>query len=190
MTAPPNPRVIFIGDSGVEKTTLIHYAKNHVFNDNPTSTIGAGITEIEAEVDGKMFEFQFWDTAGQEIYRNIVPIYFRGAVGAILTFSMGERQSFLNLNDWAEQLLSHTSENVDVIVCGNKTDLEEFAVDHAEAEKWANDRRYSILFTSARTGENVDALVELVVRRFLAPGNVQFQDFNTGQGAGGRKKCC
>jgi small GTP-binding protein len=187
MAAPLNPRVIFIGDSGVGKTTLIHHAKNHVFNENTTPTIGAGITEIEAEVDGKKFEFQFWDTAGQEIYRNIVPIYFKGAVGAILVFSMGERQSFLNLNDWVEQLLAHASENVDVIVCGNKTDLEEFAVDHAEAEKWATDRRYSILFTSARTGENVDALVDLAVRRFLAPGNVQCQDRNP---AGDGKKCC
>jgi small GTP-binding protein len=173
MAWPPAPRIIFVGDSGVGKTALIHRAKNHRFSENITPTIGAGITEMEAEVGGRQVQFQFWDTAGQEVYRNVVPIYFKNVAGAILVFSMSDRQSFLNLGDWVNQLSAHADEDIGVVVCGNKIDREDLSVDHAEAEKWANNRRFTIVFTSALTGENVDMLVDHVARRFLVPMRIE-----------------
>jgi small GTP-binding protein len=185
------PRVIFVGDSGVGKTALIHRAKNNRFNDTTTPTIGAAITDMQVEADGKKIAFQFWDTAGQEIYRKIVPIYFKGISGAILVFSMVERQSFFSLEDWIGELMAHADEHVRIIVCANKIDRDGPKVSREEAEKWARDHGYSILFTSAVTGENVDLLVDHVVARFLGPveaERVQGSVDIDGKKAGGA--CC
>jgi small GTP-binding protein len=163
------PRVIFVGDSGVGKTALIHQAKHHSFNSATTPTIGAAITEMDTKVNDRQIGFQFWDTAGQEIYRNIVPIYFKGVAGAILVFSVAEHQSFQNLQYWLNELNTHASHDIGVIICGNKTDIESWTVDQREAEKWANDRGYTLVFTSAKSGENVDRLIQHLGSQFLAP---------------------
>jgi hypothetical protein len=64
-------------------------------------------------------------------------------------------------------------ENDYLELCGNKIDREDLSVDQAEAEKWANNRRFTIVFTSALTGENVDMLVDHVARRFLGPMRIE-----------------
>ena len=99
-----SPRVITVGDSGVGKTSLIHRIKSDTFLEQTVPTIGAGVTPIEVEVDNQKYSFQFWDTAGQEMYRNIIPIYFKGAVVAVLVFSMSDSKSFQNLESWMEQI--------------------------------------------------------------------------------------
>jgi small GTP-binding protein len=124
---------------------------------------------METIVGSKRIRFQFWDTAGQEIYRNIVPVYFKGISGAILVFSMTDRQSFIDLDDWLQQLLGHADENVGVLVCANKIDGQPWRVEQIEAERWANDHRYKILLTSALTGENVNQMIEFVATTFVGP---------------------
>ena len=42
------------------------------------------------QVDGKTIKAQIWDTAGQERYRAITSAYYRGAVGALLVYDIGE----------------------------------------------------------------------------------------------------
>lgn len=186
------PRVIFVGDSGVGKTSLIHRAKNHKFNESTTPTIGAGITQMESLSDGKVVEYQLWDTAGQEIYRNIVPIYFKGAICAIIVFSMEERTSFLSLQSWVDQLMSHADESVGVVICGNKVDTEHAQVTQAEAEKWAQDRKFSIFFTSAFTGENVQLLIDYVVSTWVIGSRLipTKSKVNIDDVKPGKKKCC
>ena len=162
-----SPRVIFVGDSGVGKTSLIHRCKNNKFNETTTPTIGAGITHMESMFNGKEIRYQLWDTTGQEIYRSIVPIYFKGAICAIIVFSLEERQSFVSLQSWVEQLMNHADENIGVVICGNKTDVANPTVSQAEAEKWAQERGYTIIFTSAYTGENVQLLLDHVVANWV-----------------------
>ena len=163
------PRIIFIGDSGVGKTSIIHRAKFGNFESHTVPTIGAGTTQMKTNVAGKEVEYQLWDTAGQEIYRNIVPIYFKGAVGAVITFSMTDIVSFQSLQAWVDQLSSHADPDTQYVVVGNKCDTDDPAVDEMEARKWAQTHGLSIFFTSALTGQNIDLLVEFIESKFVAP---------------------
>ena len=43
---------------------------------------------------------QIWDTAGQERFRLMAPLYYRGAVAAILVFAVTDESSFDKLKDW------------------------------------------------------------------------------------------
>lgn len=169
MVEPVTPRVIFVGDSGVGKTSLIYRAKNNKFNEGTAPTIGAGITKMEAIHNGIKVEYQFWDTAGQEIYRNIVPMYFHGVCGAIIVFSFDDRNSFLSLGTWIEELTTHCEHPIKYVVVGNKIDSDNQTVSQSEARSWADNMKTVIIFTSAITGENIDLLLDHVLDNFVFP---------------------
>jgi small GTP-binding protein len=156
------PRVIFIGDSRVGKTSLITRASSDTFTDITVPTVGAGVTQMRIVSDGQDLNFHIWDTAGQEMYRSIVPLYFKMAVCAIVVFAFDDLQSFNSLSSWIEMLQRNTDREVPVVIVGNKTDLDNKIVDVGQAKSWASLKNYPIFFTSAATGENVHKLMEMV----------------------------
>ncbi|EAY17947.1 RAS, putative [Trichomonas vaginalis G3] len=109
-----SPRVIFVGDSGVGKTSIIHYMKFGSFDSHSLPTVGAGWTSMDCYFENKKIEYQLWDTAGQEIYRSLVPIYFKNAIGAIICFSLTDAISFQSLQSWVDQCLSYTANPVKI----------------------------------------------------------------------------
>jgi small GTP-binding protein len=188
MATGTEPRVIFVGDAGVGKTALIHRMKTKTFKENTLPTLGAGITEMDAIIKGDAVSYQLWDTAGQEIYRNIVPIYFRGAVCAVIVFSIEDPQSFRNLDSWAGQLLNNTDGGVGIVIVGNKIDSENPKIGQPDAEQWAIDRKYPLLWTSAATGQNVDVLVQHIVAQYIEPSRSNSVQHVALTGVNG--KCC
>lgn len=166
------PRVIFIGDSGVGKTSIIIRVTTGVFDASPAPTIGAGVRPVTISVDDKPYKYHIWDTAGQEIYRSIVPLYFKQAVAAVVCFSLDDPKSFGNLGEWIDLLKEHSFHNVPVIICGNKTDLKEQQMEIPELKKWASQRNYPIFFTSAVTGEGIPMLFEHITRNYIATVNL------------------
>lgn len=164
------PRVVLIGDSGVGKTSLIHRAKYNKFNEAAVTTIGAGITPMEAIHNGVPIDYQLWDTAGQEIYRSIVPMYFRGVCGVLLVFSVTQASSFANLDSWIKELQKHTDSHTPLIIVGNKMDCTNDAVvSLADVTKYSCERKIDVILTSASTGENIDILLKQIVERFVVP---------------------
>ncbi|OHT00704.1 GTP-binding protein ypt5 [Tritrichomonas foetus] len=161
------PRVIFIGDSGVGKTSLISRGANDSFNDMTSPTVGAGVTPMTRTVDGKEVGFHVWDTAGQEIYRSIIPLYFKYAVCAIIVFSFEDIKSFQALDLWLEMLQTNTDHDIPVVIAGNKCDVEKKTVDISMAKKWASSKNYQLFLTSARTGEQVNNLFQFVAENYV-----------------------
>lgn len=163
------PRVIFVGDSGVGKTSIISYAKNGKSELTTVPTIGAGTTTMSCTYKDKRAEYQLWDTAGQEIYRNIVPIYFKGAVGAVVTFSLTDITSFNDLQGWIDQLIANADPEVKYCIVGNKIDQQNLKVNEDDAKDWAASRGLEIFFTSAFTGQNIDLLIDYIVNFMVIP---------------------
>ena len=50
---------------------------------------------------------QIWDTAGQERFNSMAPLYYRGAVAAILVFAVTDESSFDKLNLGARAAEQH-----------------------------------------------------------------------------------
>ena len=160
------PRVIFIGDSGVGKTSIIHRIKTGSFLTTSTSTIGAGVTTVDAETGRGTRTFQLWDTAGQEVYRNIIPIYFKGADAAVVVFSCADGQSFDHLQSWLDELYAHAESDIITLIVGNKCELEHVKTD-AEVRKWCQSRGFPILFVSAKTGQGIEVLMKEIVTHYM-----------------------
>ncbi|PIO56096.1 Ras family protein, partial [Teladorsagia circumcincta] len=76
------------------------------------------------EVDQMRGVFQKKDTAGQERYRTITTAYYRGAMGFILMYDITNEESFNSVQDWCTQIKTYSWENAQVVLVGNKCDMD------------------------------------------------------------------
>jgi small GTP-binding protein len=155
-------RVIFIGASGVGKTSIISRVTTGVFVPMPPATVGAGVRPITFASNGQTYKFHLWDTAGQEVYRSLVPLYFKQATCALVVFSVVSLASFADLDGWLDLLYSHTNRSVPAVIVGNKTDLANGEVTEAKVKEWADARKLRVFYTSALTGDGLNDLLEHV----------------------------
>jgi small GTP-binding protein len=98
-------KVILIGDSGVGKSSLVmRYIGEKSLSLIPSTTSPVFFSrEINIGADRVMAEI--WDTAGQEQYRSMMSIYYRGAGVAMLCFS---HQNLEALNEWVDAVRNIT----------------------------------------------------------------------------------
>ena len=186
------PRIITVGDSGVGKTSLIYRMKTDEFLTEVTPTIGAGVTALDVNIKKEKYSIQIWDTAGQEIYRSIIPIYFKGAVYAILAFSMTDRRSFENLEGWLGEISKNADCKIGIVLVGNKYDCDDKVVSEDEAQKFAQEKNMKLFFTSSMTGQNVQLLLEYIAVNSKEYSIMQTIDNGVGldDKKDGKKKCC
>jgi small GTP-binding protein len=152
-------RIVAIGDSSVGKTSLVNRLMEDRFSPNEQMTVGANWQPFTHSFGTERVELQIWDTAGQEHFRSLGPLYYRNAVGAIVVFDVTDRTSFDNLQNWVAAFTAVAGTNVIVVVAANKCDLEEKrTVSLKEGLDWARSRRFQIYETSAKTGQNVAAM--------------------------------
>ena len=67
---------------------------NDQFNDKHLSTIQAAFMKKKLRIGGNSVELSIWDTAGQEKYHALSPIYYRGSNGAFLVYDITDTDSF------------------------------------------------------------------------------------------------
>ena len=164
-----------IGDSGVGKTCLLLRYANDSFSPTFITTIGIDFKIKNIQLDGKRIKLQIWDTAGQERFRIITTSYFRGAQGILLVYDVTDRNSFISIRNWVQQIQMHADVNVNKILIGNKCDAQEQrAISLEEGEALA--KEYSIHFfeTSAKQDLNVEksfiTIATDVKNRLIADG--------------------
>ncbi|ELP89743.1 hypothetical protein EIN_424250 [Entamoeba invadens IP1] len=125
-------KMLMLGESGVGKTSLLlRFTENKFFKDI-TSTIGIDFRMKRMEFEGMMYRLQLWDTAGQERFRTIVTSYYRGVSGIILVYDVTSKESFENIKYWSDNVNKNAEEYVELMLIGNKTDLEQNRVVSSE----------------------------------------------------------
>lgn len=106
------------------------------------------------------------DTAGQEKYNAIAPVYYRDAFGAIIVYEITSIESFdkvrtslIQVKKWTSELKEHADKNILISVAGNKSDMESMRkVKKSEAEKYANEHGLTHYNVSAKSGQNIDQI--------------------------------
>jgi small GTP-binding protein len=158
------PKVVLIGDSRAGKTTIAHcYTKTHSYI---RPTITANSVHCVERVDNHEVQFDLWDTAGQEAYKCLVPVYARAATLALLLFDRTSRATFGSLPGWLSFLKKDVAID-NILVVGNKTDLTP-EVGTEEAEEWTARNGAEYIETSAKTGSSIDLLFQLVAKKVHA----------------------
>ena len=62
-----------------------------------------------------------WDTAGQENFKSVTKVFYRGAHVVFLTFDLTRADTFYNLEKWFDEVRNQVSDSVIVLV-GNMKD--------------------------------------------------------------------
>jgi GTPase SAR1 family protein len=102
---------------------------------------------------------QLWDTAGQERFRSLTSNFFGRADGFVLTYDISNRPSFDHVIGWMRDIKTRAPPDCDIVLCGNKSDLDNDRVVSLEEGKQLADE-YGVQFfeTSALTGQNVEKM--------------------------------
>lgn len=158
-------KIVLIGDSGVGKTNLLSQLTRKEFSSETKATIGVEFATKTFKIDNAVIKAQIWDTAGQERYRAITSAYYRGTLGALIVYDITRKSTLSNATKhWLTQLKEYSGEHIEIILIGNKTDLEdERTISVACGNDAAKSNNLNILETSALDGNNVEkAFNELI----------------------------
>ena len=156
-------KLIFIGDSSVGKSCLTTKAVKNEFEDYYQATVGFEFMTFNLKLNDKIIKFQIWDTCGQEIYKSLISNFYRNSSLAVLVYSIDNKESFIHIENWLNDLKSQANEDVRIFLVGNKADLEEERkVTREEGEKYKLDYNLDLFMeTSAKTGQNArNVLIE------------------------------
>jgi len=87
--------VVTVGESAVGKSSITLRFVNNNFRENNVATIGASFLSKTVEISSGWAKFNIWDTAGQEKYRSLASLYYRGVDCAVLVYDITNRVSSL-----------------------------------------------------------------------------------------------
>ena len=185
-------KIVLLGDSGVGKSSIAQRYVTDTFRAHGESTIGASFMSKMIVNNGSPCKCQIWDTAGQEKYHSLAPMYYRGAAAAILVFDITKPASLDKLKAWVRELQTQGPERLALAIAGNKADLaDRRAVPADDAKAFAADIGALYCETSAKDDTNVSQLFADLVRRAPAGGAARTDDaFDLGHDAAPRRGCC
>ncbi len=72
-------KLIMIGDENVGKTSIINRCKNDKYSGNYKPTLGLDFQSKSIIIDNINIKLLLYDTAGQEKFRALIPLYTKDA---------------------------------------------------------------------------------------------------------------
>eukprot|EP00076_Gallus_gallus_P041331 XP_025006869.1 EF-hand calcium-binding domain-containing protein 4A [Gallus gallus] len=115
-------KVVFVGNSGVGKSSFIHRFCYDRFLADLNATIGIDYQVKSLMVDNTQVALQLWDTAGQERFRSITKQYFRKADGILVMYDITAECSFTAVRNWMSSVQEGIEDGAVVFLLGNKMD--------------------------------------------------------------------
>ncbi|XP_023512042.1 ras-related protein Rab7-like [Cucurbita pepo subsp. pepo] len=175
-------KVIFLGDSGVGKTSLMNRYVYKKFCLQYKATIGADFMTKELQIDDQLVTLQVWDTAGQERFQSLGAAFYRGADCCVFVYDVNVVKSFESLSSWHEEFLKQAGpadpKAFPFLLLGNKIDVDNGnsrAVSEKRARQWCNSRGNMPYFeTSAKEDYNVNEAFLCIAKAALT--NEEEQD--------------
>lgn len=157
-------KIIFLGNQGVGKTSIVRRLRDKGFKYEAEPTIGLDFTSLYANIThGKKVKFHVWDTAGQENFKSIIKTYYRGVACACIVIDVSDKDALDEASKWLKEyntLKSPDSVGMPVII-GNKTDLNR-KYKYEEGEAWANDNGCMYWEMSAKNNDNTSGLLYFI----------------------------
>ena len=80
--------MVLLGESGVGKSSLVLRFINNEFRPYFETTLGAAFTQKSVVHQSTTYKYLIWDTAGQEKYKALTPLYYKDAQVAILVYDV------------------------------------------------------------------------------------------------------
>lgn len=148
------------------KSCLLARIMDNEFKIEHQVTIGVEFGAFVSRIEDKIVKLQIWDTAGQESFRSITRIFYRGAHCVFLTYDITREETFTSVLDWLKEVKQHANPDILIYLIGNRSDLEEDReVSRERAIDFCREYRIDKFFeTSAKTGDCVEDVFSITSR--------------------------
>ncbi|CAG5084580.1 Similar to RAB21: Ras-related protein Rab-21 (Bos taurus) [Cotesia congregata] len=162
-----NFKVVLLGEGCVGKTSVALRYVEDKFNDKHLTT--ASFLNKKLNINSKRVNLAIWDTAGQEKFHALGPIYYRMSNGAILVYDITDEDTFQKVKSWVKELKKMLGDDVCLAIAGNKVDLEKDRnVPIEEAEEYAKQVGAVHFHTSAKQNRNIEEMFLDLTKRMMA----------------------
>ena len=145
-------KVCMLGGYAVGKTSLVARFVTSIFSDKYLTTVGVKIEKKSVQVSNQQLDLVLWDIYGDDEFQRVRMSYLRGASGYLLVVDPTRKatlETAIALQDSAEKTIGR----VPFILVLNKADL----IDQVGNRRTcADDRNWTIIRTSAKTGAGVE----------------------------------
>lgn len=178
-------KIVFLGDQGVGKTSLITRFMYNTFDTHYAATIGIDFLSKTMYLDDQTIRLQLWDTAGQERFRSLIPSYIRDSKVAMVVYDVANRESFDDIPRWCDYVRTERGDDVIMVLVGNKSDLPDRVVTTEEGEELAKKLGFNLFMeTSSKNGYGVKNLFKKVAKLLPSANG----DVPTGDNEGAEQK--
>ncbi|KAK6736643.1 hypothetical protein RB195_019380 [Necator americanus] len=161
-------KVVLLGEGAVGKSSLLMRYVENKFSPRHISTIQASFQSKQVDIDGAHITLNIWDTAGQEKYHALGPIYYRGSQGALLIFDITDQRSFERAKVWLKELQRALGDSVVLMIVGNKFDLaRNRTVPLEEAQEYASSMGAMYEETSAKEDIGIEHTFERLCKAMI-----------------------
>ena len=159
-------KICMLGSFAVGKTSLVRRFVESIYSDIYQTTVGVKIDKKNVQVEDKEISLVLWDIYGEDDYQKVRWTYLRGASGYLLVAD-GTRKATLEKAVSLEQKVREEAGVIPFVLVINKSDLiRDWELDPA-LESQLTAQGWSILRSSAKTGEGVEESFALLARKML-----------------------
>ena len=170
-------KFLVLGDQMVGKTSVLERYINRTFKENYLLTIGMDKRFKRLEVNNNDVDIFITDTAGQERFRSLTKMFYKGADGILVGFSLTEAKSLESVNYWINEINQNCSKDypISLVLFGNKCDdKKNIQVKPEQIEEIKNKYNLTYFETSAKENINIQNVFEYLTKiTIMKRGNLQ-----------------
>jgi len=160
-------KFLVLGDQMVGKTSVLERYVNNTFKANYLTTIGMDKRFKRLEINNTDVDVFITDTAGEERFRSLTKMFYKGADGIFVGFSLLDPKTLESINYWIQQINENCSKEypISLVLFGNKCDdKENIKVKQEEIDAIKNKYDLTYFETSAKDNINIQNLFEYLIK--------------------------
>ena len=150
-------KVVLVGNKMVGKTSISNRFVENTFDETYKTSTEVKYKRKNVPIAGtqNIAQLHLWDTLGQERFKALAPIFFRRSIAAFLVYDVCDRDSFLALETWNQQIKDNSDEDIVVMLIGNKVDKPDKVITYDMGAEYAREKGWGFMEVSAKADINV-----------------------------------
>ncbi len=159
-------KICMLGSFAVGKTSLVRRYVQSIYDTVYQTTVGVKVDKKELKIGDIDLTLMLWDLYGEDEFQKMKWTYLRGSSGYLLVAD-GTRRATLEKAMALEERVREEVGDIPFILVINKCDLvAEWDLDPVLESNFSA-RKWTVLHSSAKTGENVEEAFLELARKML-----------------------